>query len=375
MVNMSSLWSDAIEEWDFYEKIPPPDSLTLVPLDLRIQQNSKAWNAHDDNLLLHAVRNECIDKNSGEVQAHGAWARVAQIIKNSGKATTERTQMACRARYVEHLRPGLRTDKMSHREKYTLLLALEKINEKAGLPITRQPPQGTWSRLVGVFPGRTQLDLRNVFNILNRKPKSGKKRTSTRFDYRIVAEREYDPWGTDDEIWSRLSAKLSHVDAALEEKKRVKRRERMDKRNQRLRTRRRARQSDEAMSEDTLQQIYHNFERDHIETGRSEYTDVDLEDLLWLETHVQLQQYARALRVKIRKSNNKDDIVLSIYNAIILDETKIRALMNMINEKYHGQYSFTALEGSQEVTTTQKASCTPGRPSQKRKILVSPSRT
>ena len=88
--------------------------------------------------------------------------------RNTGMAC-ERTQVACRKRYVEHLRPGLRTDKVTNKEKYILLLALEKINEQAGLPLLGRPPRGTWNKLVKLFPGRTQLDLRTciVFFIGN----------------------------------------------------------------------------------------------------------------------------------------------------------------------------------------------------------------
>lgn len=344
---------------------------TSKPTHWKYKHKARSWNDIDDALLVEAVENESINMETGEVEVYGAWTRVAQAIRDAGMATCERTQVACRKRYVEHLRPGLRTDKVTNKEKYILLLALEKINEQAGLPLLGRPPRGTWNQLVHLFPGRTQLDLRNVYSIFHRKPMTHEKKVSSRMDFRVDSEMEGDLWGTDDEIWGRVTASLAALDAKRKDKKRQKRRESMDDRNLKLRRKREAKQSNEAMSEVTLNHIYCNFLRDHITTDLPETTDVDLEDLLWLENYADLVQFAKALLVDIRADKTKDGIVMQIYNAAMADDSKMTGLLGIMNEKCNNQYSFVALEESKEL---QELPLTPTKKSRKTAILISPSR-
>ena len=76
-----------------------------------------------------------------------------------------------------------------------------------------------------------------------------------------------------------------------------------------------------------MNHIYCNFLRDHITTHRPETTDVDLEDLLWLQNYADLVQFAKALLIDIRSDKTKDGIVIQIYNTVIADDSKMTGLL------------------------------------------------
>ena len=48
------------------------------------------------------------------------------------------------------------------------------------------------------------------------------KKVSSRMDFRVDSEMEGDLWGTDDEIWGRVTASLAALDAKRKDKKRQK---------------------------------------------------------------------------------------------------------------------------------------------------------
>lgn len=93
------------------------------------------------------------------------WKKISIEMKN-------RSVRQCKERYYHYLSPNINKNDWSHEEDVLLLSSVEKYGKK-------------WKALESLFNNRTEVDIRNRFNILSRKIFKIIKEKNFAFDQKI----------------------------------------------------------------------------------------------------------------------------------------------------------------------------------------------
>ncbi|CAI9092207.1 OLC1v1027394C3 [Oldenlandia corymbosa var. corymbosa] len=136
-----------------------------------------AWSPEEDNILV-----KCIQKNG-----HGKWRSLPKL------AGLPRSHKSCRLRWVNYLCPNINRGPFSPEEK-RLVVELQRVHGNR------------WAKIASHLPGRTDNDIKNLWNTHLKKHTEVKKEPWLLFGSTEVKQ-EY-PFGHHTVLWPWISARL-----------------------------------------------------------------------------------------------------------------------------------------------------------------------
>ena len=351
------------------------------------KRRSRKWNEVDDELLKKMVEKEVesegMDMNTfqfGRVK-HSFWTNISNGVNEKKTESERKSRDSCRMRWTQYLQhTDLREDCMSEEEIYLVLLAIERIKLRHSVDheSSNSLPNKTWEKLSLIFPGRSELDLKNAYHSFQRqklvandlgdtldKSKLRPEPSNTSLSLATVGDdsnnndnKSNDFWGNDDEaLWLQIANAMEENDKIYEkyekyvDKKRARINEvKNNKRNNMIKKRKRQEQLLLNLAEGAMN-YFRNDTSNNNNTVNLE-NEIDLDDLIRMQSLSNLKSYARKLGIKL-KSTNKASVVEIICKTIYQNNNMLEEMMKLLNEDTASDFSrdghtYTIIDDEQE---------------------------
>jgi hypothetical protein len=337
------------------------------------KRRSRKWNKVDDKLLKKMVEKEVeiegMDINTfqfGRVK-HSFWTNISNGVNENKIESKHKSRDSCRMRWTQYLQhTDLREDCMSEEEIYLVLLAIEriKLRHSVDYETSNSLPNKTWEKLSLIFPGRSELDIKNAYHSFQRqklvahdlgdtldKSKLRPEPSDGMLSLAIVGDdcnnsnkKSNGFWENDDEtLWLNIVNAMEENDKLYEkyEKYVNKKRARMNevknnKRNNMVKKRKRQEQLLLNLAEGAIN-YFRNDVSDNNNTVNLD-NEIDLDDLIRTQSLSNLKSYARTLGIQL-KSTNKASTVEVICKAIYQNDNMLQKMMKLLNENSASDFS------------------------------------
>ena len=333
---------------------------------------SRKWTGADDKVLMEAITIEAggvagVKDLLFRRAKHSFWLNVANTVNSKIKSATQKNPDSCRTRWKDHLQLAKRSDCVTEKELYLILLAVTKmkgdcLNEANSYATGTSLPVITWKKLSLIFPGRSELDIKNAYHSFQRH----KLLKSSKWEMVLEDsnpkplvgndEPDYQFWQKDDdELWNimeNLIKKNDHLQESYNTRKRSFQNEvEQDQIRSELTKKRRR----EVLLMDLASDALESFREEEMNSdiGESLSTvnsnEIDVDELIGVQPLSKLREYARGLGIKLTgrtKAAVVKELCVAIYqNSELLDDV-IKALNDSSNANGH---TFTVIDGDQSI--------------------------
>ena len=356
-----------------------PELPKYFTLDLSLKRGpvskrrvSRKWTAADDKVLMEAITTEAggvagVKDLLFRRAKHSFWLNVANAVNSKIKSARKKTPDSCRTRWKDHLQFAKRSDCVTEKELYLILLAVTKmkgdcLNDANRYATGTSLPVITWKKLSLIFPGRSELDIKNAYHSFQRHKflKSN--------NWEIVLEDsnpkplvennapDYQFWQKgDDELWTIMQNLMKKNDDLQESYNTRKRSFQNEVEQDQIRSELTKKRRREVLLMNVASDALESFRKEEMNSNIDESlstvnpNEIDVDELIGVQPLSKLREYARGLGIKLTgrtKAAVVKELCVAIYqNSELLDDV-IKALNDSSNANGH---TFTVIDGDQSI--------------------------
>lgn len=339
------------------------------------RRRSRKWSQTEDELLRRMVEEEIIMEGGNmetflfERVRMGFWLNVSNAVNENNVTNEYKSRDSCRNRWMQHLQHNnLRQDRMSEKEIYLILLAIDRLKTKYNNSL----PRHTWKKLSLAFPGRNEVDIKNAYQSFQRQKivahDLGDNLDKSKLRPRDInnSNNEIDFWANDDDtLWLKLSNAMKENDRIQSQYVNKKRRRLNTIETEQNAYEKKKRKRTEELLLNIAEDAIHHLTRESSSSSNSsnnstmttetttndtygESNEMDLDDLIGMQPLSNLRIYARKLGIKL-KHTSKVMVVGDICKAIYENNELLDNMMKLLNENNVldssiNEHTFTIIE-------------------------------